>query len=533
MKAATLALVLAFAPASASSLPAPSAPIALVSGGSIRGALDSAEGGAVFKGVPFAEPPVKNLRWREPQPVRPWKGIRDTTRFGAACIQNPFGTGIFIKPLARLYGSSYEPSKIEMSEDCLYLNVWTPEWPPKNAAPVMVWIHGGSNVMGSGSEATYNGAALARNGVVVVTINYRLGALGFFAHPALTRESPHHASGNYGLLDQIAALEWVQASIARLGGDPRRVTVFGESAGAIDAGLLLCSPLAENLVERAIMESGPVLGTAHHPSSLAKGERFGESVARALGAGDIAKLREVPPAAVIQAYGETAAREGDPGMVIDGWFLRASPAELFAQGKQLPVDVIVGNNGWEMSAFRAAAPKGVQRSAAGGGSIQRAVRMFYGGATPLVVGLFAVDSAFDRTEAADRWLNDVILACPEMAMATLNAGGHRAYVYQFLRSVPGKGQKALGSFHSLELPYLFGAFRLPAWSWLPFEPQDIALGESMRSYWTNFAATGNRVLNRFGDCAQGPCYRPLPSPDCVERRFLVGPGWYERGGGDW
>jgi para-nitrobenzyl esterase len=477
----------------AASPPGQTPPVAGVTGGLIQGAFEpSSAKGAVFKGIPFAQPPVGDLRWREPQPVRPWKGIRDATRYGAACVQNPMGLAVFLQPLAKLYGAAYDGRKVAMSEDCLYLNMWTPEWPLKNPVPVMVWIHGGSNVMGSGAEASYDGAALARKGVVVVTINYRLGALASFAHPELTRESPHHASGNYGLLDQIAALEWVQRNIAAFGGDPKRVTVFGESAGAIDAGLLLCSPLAAGLLQRAIMESGPVLSTAHHPSSLEAGERFGESVARSLGAADLKKLRTAPPDAIIRAYAEVAARQTDPGFVLDGWCLRSAPADVFARGEQLPVDMLIGNNGREMSAFRAKAGKSESKSVGDPEALKKAVRIFYAGATPVVIGMVLIDSALGRTQAVDLWLNEVIADCPAMAMAALQAEtGHQAYVYQFLRSIPGMGEKTLGSFHGLEVPYVFGAFRQPDWSWLPFEPVDFALGETIQKYWTNFAKTGN------------------------------------------
>jgi para-nitrobenzyl esterase len=482
--------LLAF-PRAASPATGEALPVVSVTGGSIRGTFDpSLPGGGVFKGIPFAQPPVKDLRWREPQPVQAWQGIRDATQSSASCIQPSLGTGGFLKPLAERYGAMYKAAPIDISEDCLYLNVWTPNWPVKNPVPVMFWIHGGSNVIGSGGENTYDGAALARKGVVVVTINYRLGVFGFFAHPELTRESPHHASGNYGILDQIAALEWVRENIARFGGDPKRVTVFGESAGSIDAGMLLCSPLAAGLLQRVILESGPVVSLAQ-PAPLDEGERFGESVAHALGSpGDLRKLRESPPESVIKAAGEAAARSRDPGFVLDGWSLRESPAKIFAEGRQLPVDMMIGNNGREISVFRGASSSG--SAVLGGDSVKETIRMFYGGATPVVTGLFLIDSALHRTEAADSWINDVICACPEMAMSLLQAGtGHPAYVYQFLRSIPGKGQKTLGSFHSLELPYVFAGFRKPSWSWLPFEPLDFALGESMQSYWTNFAKTGN------------------------------------------
>lgn len=468
-------------------------PVARVTGGLIHGAEQGSA--AVFKGIPFAQPPVGSLRWREPQPVAAWKGTRDATRYGPACVQNPYGTGVFLAPLAKLYGHEYPQQKIEMSEDCLYLNVWTAEWPPKHAAPVMFWIHGGSNVMGSGAESSYDGTALAAKGAVVVTINYRLGILGSFSHPQLTSESPHHASGNYGLLDQIAALQWVQQNIAQFGGDPARVTVFGESAGAIDAGLLLCSPLASGLMQRVIMESGPVL-LGHHPPALAKGERYGERLAQALGVnGDNAmeRVRRMSADALIEKSNEIAKSVPNPGLVIDGWFLREAPGDLFAQGRELPVDFIIGNNGREMSAFRARA-EGSGGGAAGGldNSAMQTIRIFYGLAAPFVAGFFLVDNVLKRTAAVDSWLNDVIGTCPGMAMASLHASaGHHAYFYLFEREVPGKGQSSLGAFHSIEVPYVFGALRIPAWNWLPFQDADSHLSEILQSYWTNFAKTGN------------------------------------------
>lgn len=210
-------------------------PVAAVSGGEIRGVLQDGE--AVFKGVPYAAPPVGDLRWREPREVAAWTGMRDATQFGPACIQGRVA---------------------KESEDCLSLNIWAPEWPSKSAKPVMVWIHGGGNTEGWTSTPFYSGEALAKRGVVVVSVQYRLGVFGFLAHPELDKEGGHNASGNYGLLDQIAALKWVKANIAAFGGDPQNVTVFGESAGAEDIGVLLASPLAEGLFARAIAESGPL-----------------------------------------------------------------------------------------------------------------------------------------------------------------------------------------------------------------------------------------------------------------------------------
>lgn len=465
-----------------------------VTGGAVEGVQAAPGGGAMFKGIPFAQPPIGKLRWREPLPITPWKGVRDATHYSAACMQNPLGTGGFLTPLAKLYVKEYPQATMTMSEDCLYLNVWTPAWPPPQAAaPVMVWIHGGSNVIGSGTEGSYDGSALARKGVVVVTINYRLGRLGFFSHPELTRESPHHASGNQGLLDQVAALQWVHDNIAQFGGNPGQVTVFGESAGSIDSGLLLCSPLAEGLVQRAIMESGPVL-LEMNAAKREKGEHFGSEAARLLGlsgGSEIDRLRALPAGTVMEKINGVAKAAGDPGTVVDGWFLREAPGRIFARGRELPVDFIIGNNGREMSAFRANAGGG-SASSVGGNSQAQMVRVFYGSSTPIVLGMFLMDNALGRTEAADSWLNDVIAACPEMAMASLHATtGHRAYVYQFDREVPGNGQKALGSFHGLEIPYVFGTMRDPSWNWLPFEPIDSRLSEIVQSYWTNFAKTGN------------------------------------------
>lgn len=469
-------------------------PTVNVTGGAVRGYL--AAPGAVFKAIPFASPPVGALRWREPQPVKPWRGVRDATRYPAACVQNPIGTGVFIGPLARRYGASFPAPHWDLSEDCLYLNVWTPEWPAKESRAVMFWMHGGSNRIGSGNEPGYAGAELAKRGVVIVTINYRLGPLGFFAHPELTRESPHRSSGNYGLLDQIAALQWVRDNIAKFGGDPSRVTVFGESAGSVDAGMLMCSPLAGGLFARAIMESGPVLGLAY-AHSLRQAEQFGERVAKlALRAqpGDSARdssverLRGLPAQAILAAAAAAAKQEPNPEFVLDGWVLSRTPQAVFATGTEQPVTLIIGNNGREASAFRGASavPLAVDRGP------RKTLRISYGSLAPIAMAAYAIDARTGRTAAADEWLNDALMTCPSAAMATLNAAaGRPSFLYQFRRSIPGKGQGDLGSFHSLELPYVFGALRNPAWSWLRFEKLDEALAATIESYWTNFAKTGD------------------------------------------
>jgi para-nitrobenzyl esterase len=457
------------------------APEVNVTGGAVGGYAGAP--GAAFKGIPFAQRPVGDLRWRAPQPVKPWQGVRDATRYSAACMQIPIGTGAFLGPLARRYGAPFATPKWDLSEDCLYLNVWTPEWPVKEARAVMVWLHGGSNRIGSGNELGYDGTDLARHGVVVVTINYRLGALGFFAHPELTRESPQHSSGNYGLLDQIAALRWVHDNIAGFGGDPRRVTVFGESAGAIDIGMLLCSPLASGLFQRAIVESGPVLGIAY-AHSLREAERFGE---RAAGAG-LQRLRALPAEAVMAAVAQAVRQGPNPEFVLDGWVLRHTPQQVFADGGEQPVSLMIGNNGREASVFRGSAGA----VAAAGEGTKKTLRISYGSMATVAAAAYFIDARVGRMAAADEWLNDALMTCPAAAMAALNAdAGRRSFVYQFRRSIPGKGQSELGSFHSLELPYVFGALRSPAWDWLPFQKVDDGLAAAMESYWTNFAKTGD------------------------------------------
>ena len=448
--------------------------------------------GAVFKAIPFAAPPVNEWRWREPQPVAPWRGVRDATHYSAACMQNPIGTGVFLAPLAHRYGANPATPRWDLSEDCLYLNIWTPEWPATGSHAVMFWMHGGSNRIGSGNEPGYDGAKLAQHGVIVVTINYRLGPLGFLAHPELTRESPHRSSGNYGLLDQIAALRWVHDNIAKFGGDPGRVTIFGESAGAIDAGMLMCSPLSGGLFARAIMESGPVIGISY-AHSLSRAEQFGERVAglalhgRQAG-GALQGLRALPAQAILAAAAQAGKQTPNPEFVLDGWVLTRSPQAVFAEGAQQPAALMIGNNGREASAFRAASGA----PAASDEGPKKTLRISYGNMAAIAMAAYVLDTHTGRAAAADDWLNDALMTCPAAAMATLNSAvGRPSYVYQFRRSIPGKGESELGSFHSLELPYVFGQLGSPVWNWLPFQKLDEALVAAMQSYWTNFAKTGD------------------------------------------
>ncbi|WP_158752039.1 carboxylesterase/lipase family protein [Acidobacterium sp. S8] len=462
---------------------------------------------AVFTGIPYAAPPIGPLRWRPPQPVAAWSGVRDATQASHPCMQNVNGTDTFMAPQAAAYGVPYVARPVDPSEDCLYLNVWTAQPAPAAHLPVMVWLHGGSNRVGSGTESGYDGSSLASRGVVVVTINYRLGVMGFFAHPELTAESPHHSSGNYGLLDQIAALKWVKQNIALFGGDPGNVTLFGESAGAIDATVLMTSPLTTGLFRRVIAESGPGFGLAPE-QNLRKMEGLGEAVGKQAGGqpgSQIEVLRKLPAIQVAQIEDELIQSQFkgyDPNAsIVDGWLLPQSPARAFALGAIQRVDILVGVNAREFSAFRtaaAAAAKKAPQSASKSG-VGDQVKLFadtarplYGSWTDMAVATYMTRILIHGAPALDQASNDIVAACPIGAEAALTtSAGQRAFVYRFDRSVPGEGESALGAFHSLELPYVFGTFEARTFSWLPFDATDHKLSDLMQSYWTNFARSGD------------------------------------------
>jgi para-nitrobenzyl esterase len=494
-----LLVLLASLPVSLFCAPAKSGPVVTLSNGTLRGFF--AGNIAVFRGVPFAAPPVGDLRWKPPMPPSPWKGERDATRPASGCTQNVGGLGPFIKPMAAAYGVNYAIEPVVSSEDCLYLNVWVPQWPVQGSLPVMVWLHGGSNTGGSGVQSIYDAGSLASHGVIVVTVNYRLGVLGFFSHPGLTAESPHHSSGNYGLLDQLAALQWVQANIAQFGGDPANVTLFGESAGSIDAGVLVTSPLAAHMFQRVILESGPPFGLGP-AQTLSEAEAAGTAIANAAprtAATPLESLRKLSGADLMRianAHGPYVAPD-----IVDGWVIPQPPARAFASGAAQKVDLIVGLNGRELSAFRlmaAAAAKTPGNPPANAGASGAATKLadtahpLYGGWTYAAIAKYFSEAIVHRDVAIDQGSNDMLMACPMGALAALtNAGGQRAYVYRFDRSIPGKGEATLGAFHGLELPFVFNALQDRTWNWLPFTDADHRLSATIETYWTNFAKTGD------------------------------------------
>jgi para-nitrobenzyl esterase len=368
-----------------------------------------------FRGIPYARPPVGELRWAAPLPVVPWQGVKEASQPGSACTQPAAGLVPFIAPMAKAYGSSFAQPAVQSSEDCLYLDVWAPQWPAKQALPVMVWLHGGSNTVGSGTQSTYDGVSLTQHGVVLVTLNYRLGVMGFFSHPELSKESPHHGSGNYGLLDQLAALTWVKRNIAQFGGDPDNVTLFGESAGAIDAARLMASPLSAGLFRRVISESGPAFEQAR---SLSEAEAFGSAVSALVPSDSkltaLQRLRALPAAEVEKLV--ITAKEHFPADITsattDGWVLPQSPQQAFLSGSIQKVDLLIGINGRELSAFRlsAAASKssGNQNSVAESGGFKRfsaAARPYFGIWTNPAIALYLGKILVSRTAGLDQVAN--------------------------------------------------------------------------------------------------------------------------------
>ena len=444
-------------------------PVVTVTGGQIRG-IATPDGGAAYKGIPYARPPLGELRWREPQPVAAWTGVRDATAFSVACTQ-----------LSEGWNMRYVPSS---AEDCLYLNVAAPAWPPTAKVPVMVWIHGGSNTAGSGEAAGFDQRTLVRRGLVLVTINYRLGALGFLAHPALARESAHHASGNYGLMDQIAALQWVRKNIATFGGDADRVTVAGQSAGAMDVSLLMTSPLARGLFRGAIAESGAV-SVFQGSRTRGEAEELGRKLAAELKMPDgdaIAGLRLVPPVEILEAA--KRATGGDrTGLEtsVDGWVLPKRPTEIFAAGGGLAVPLTIGSTAQEIGGDEPAAKIASAIQKAYGGLADRALALYglvgggEGKADPLYGG------------PGVQWPTDEVFRCPVTAEAVAHAAaGHLTYQYGFDHGAPDRpGNHGMG--HSAELNYVFGTWG----SDVQLAPIDRRIADQMQSYWANFVRTGD------------------------------------------
>jgi para-nitrobenzyl esterase len=421
-----------------------------------------------FKGVPYAAPPVGALRWRPPQAVEAWQGTRDANRFSPVCPQpSPIAGGFY----QREFFQSFQAQ----SEDCLYLNVWTAAPPGAAPRPVMVFFHGGGNSLWSGSMAAFDGTLLARKGAVVVTLNSRLGVFGFLAHPELDAESPNHVSGNYGLLDQQAALHWVKTNIAAFGGDPERITIFGQSAGGTDAGYAMASPLANGLFRRAIIESGAVFFPTR---SLAAAEEGGKKLLTELGAPSIAALRDMPVAQIIAHIGRSFGAYGLEA-VIDGWVLPRDTPEAIATGQHNGVEMMLGsvaNEGTEL--LSPTTPDGVRAM----------TKRWFGPQADPINALYTLTDPETATVAEDQLLSDYSAAMDRVTAGLFARQGHSAWVYSFNRAAPGSDPVKVGAFHCAELVYVFGTQNTVD---RPWEETDRQLSDVMSSYWVRFAATGN------------------------------------------
>ena len=432
-----------------------------VGGGALRGVVSGPV--AKFLGIPFAAPPVGADRWRAPKPAAPWSGVRPADHFSPACFQK------------------VTPRTPSVSEDCLYLNVWTPAQNRNEHLPVLFWIFGGGYQNGSASNPMYDGEALAKKGIIVVNFNFRVGALGFMAHPALTAEAPYHSSGNYGMLDVVAALKWVRANIAAFGGDPNAITVAGQSSGGSQVKILDISPLSRGLYARAIIQSGPRIGSGG--PDLKQGEEQGVRFARSMGANSLGELRALPAEKILQGSDEdTTSFRFAP--VFDGYVQPAAPIDLIKRGQFNKTPVIAGLTAEEQSGNNPKADKMAAQECAD--YVDREA----GAWGPKLRQLYMTPPSPDcyddiRTMARDRNLQTTY----DWAVIRLSKSSQPIYTYIFQHAQPGPDAARMRSFHGVELPYEFGTLdKVPP---RPFTQTDRDIAETVMGYWVNFVKTGN------------------------------------------
>jgi len=492
------AIVLVAAAALALAGSAQAGDTAKVAQGQLKGAVTGQV--ASFKGIPFAAPPVGDLRWRPPQPPAAWTGVRDATAFGPVCMQ---------------MGRANSGGTENQSEDCLYAHVWTPaNFKPGGKLPVMVWIHGGAFIQGAGSSPVYNGSHFAERGVVLISLNYRLGRLGFFAHPALAAQHPDEPQGNYGLMDAIAALKWVQANAAAFGGDPTNVTIFGESAGGVLVNFLMASPEAKGLFAKAISESGfgrsggvPLKGDAART-----GEKQALTYAASVGISgtgpEAAKALRALTAAQLSTPIGGLADPAIPSPMIDGRVMVETPAQAFAAGHEAKVPYIAGGNSFEASLFpqTASAPEAVLART---GRARERVMAAYGG---------------DPVSVAEDFTTETTVIEPDRYLARLHTkNGQKAWNYYFSYVPLAQRGQVHGTPHGGEIIYVFNTMRdqpatvgsrtIPAAT-----PADHSIGEAAIAYWTAFAKTSDP------GAAGGPVWPPYdPATDAVLEFGADGP----------
>ncbi|MET0271515.1 MAG: carboxylesterase family protein [Phenylobacterium sp.] len=451
----------------ASAAQAASGPVVDAPAGAVEGRLD--RGVRAFKGLPYALPPVGPLRWAPPKPAARWSGVRDASQFGPPCVQ-PKST------VASIYASDIGTP----SEDCLSLNIWSPK--DARAAPVLVWIHGGSLRTGSSRESMYDGAKLAARGVVVVSINYRLGVLGYLAHPQLSAESPLGVSGNYGLLDQIEALRWIRANIAAFGGDPANVTIAGESAGGLSVMYLMAAPDARGLFAKAVAESAYMISTP-----ALRDRVHGETPAEAAGATFAARVRAPDLAALRAMDAETLSQAPfAPLGVVDGKVLPHQIVEAFDRGEQAPVPLLAGFNSGEIRSLRMLAPPVPASKAA----YEQMIRERYGDLADAYLRLYPSSDMAEAILASSR---DALYGwTAERLVRKQTSLGQPAYLYIFDHGYPAADDNGLHAHHASEIPYVFGTMDRapPLWPRPPAVASEARLTAAMMDYWTSFARTG-------------------------------------------
>lgn len=439
-----------------------------VRGGQLAGTTTA--GVVSYKGVPYAAPPVGDLRWRPPVAAAPWQGVRAATDFGPSCIQDV--------ARSRLPWTAEFMTQNATSEDCLSLNVWTPAKPGKQL-PIYVYLHGGGFDEGSSSIAIYDGANLAKRGIVVVTINYRLGYLGQMAHPLLTAESAHHASGSYSLLDVVAALQWVHANIAAFGGDPAQVTLGGQSAGSMMVYDLATSPLAKGLFVRAILESGSGSIAAIHMQTLAEQEQAGIQFSAATHADTLAAMRALPADALLTSR-LTAIHAPRLQPDVDGWVLPQSPRSAYAQGRQNHVAWLVGMQADEGSSAKTYGNLSSEE-------FQAAIRRGYGASADEFLRLYPASAAQVAVSQIQSARDRSAVLMHLWAQAASQHSG-KVYLYYFARALPWPEHPEYGAFHTSEVPYVMNTLDKVSH---PVTDIDRKVSHAASTYWVNFIKTGN------------------------------------------
>lgn len=489
-----------------SSAPKAAPPTVSLSQGQAKGIWTRETKGATFAGLPYAAPPVGDLRWAAPQSPAKWDGTFDATRFGEQCLQDRSGGVEFADKIISGVGISGIPRWIALrktaattpaeSEDCLFLNVKTANLGGKTAQPVMVWIHGGGHQVGSGSESLYQSDNLAERGIVLVTINYRVGIMGYLAHPALAKDSPDGVSGNYGLQDQIAALKWVQDNISAFGGDPNNVTIFGESAGGQAVSEIMASPLADGLYHKAIMQSG-VYGYKHDRTAMQSGpyppaENQGQDFFVVAGLAHVdataADLRAIPAADIMSVPVPKGINFRIWMPASDGYVLPNTVAETIVANDMNDVPILLGYNADEHSILfhydgindvYTAHPKTQGQAIA-------ALKSRFGPNAETLIKSYGFDNPDTRPKAERDMYGDIIFGVSTRLLAKTHVkNSHVAYLYHFTRKPPSPKQ-TLDAFHASEIPFVFDNQNL-----FPFSDADLPLTDAMADYWTNFAKTGN------------------------------------------